>query len=70
MVRLLSPIILFYPATQGEGAKVTELWGSTLYHRQDVPYKNVDSIPNTYTQFRKVRQTQYVCFNSIILNSV
>ena len=39
---------------QGHGAKVTELWGSTLFHRQDIPYKNADSIPNTYTQFRKV----------------
>ena len=41
---------------QGQGAKVTELWGSTLFHRQDIPYKNADSIPNTYTQFRKVIQ--------------
>ena len=44
---------------QGEGAKVTELWGSTLYHRQDIPYKNVDSIPNTYTQFRKVCYSEF-----------
>ena len=43
---------------QGQGAKVTELWGSTLYHRQDIPYKNIDSIPNTYTQFRKVQANQ------------
>ena len=53
---------------QAEGAKVTELWGSTLYHRQDIPYKNVDSIPNTYTQFRKVFEIQ-LC-QSIIFNSV
>ena len=45
---------------QGQGAKVTELWGSTLYHRQDIPYKNIDSIPNTYTQFRKVQANQTV----------
>ena len=43
---------------QGQGAKVTELWGSTLYHRQDIPFKNIDSIPNTYTQFRKVQANQ------------
>merc|ERR1719266_3047831 len=44
---------IFEECCQGQGAKVTELWGSTLFHRQDIPYKNADSIPNTYTQFRK-----------------
>lgn len=31
---------------------VHTLWGSTLYHRDDIPY-NMRSVPDTYTQFRK-----------------
>ena len=33
-----------------QGIKVIEVWGSSLYHEQDVPFKKV---PDTYTQFRK-----------------
>jgi len=32
--------------------KVQEVWGSTLYHVQDVPFKS-RQVPDTYTQFRK-----------------
>jgi len=36
-----------------EGLKVTEVWGSTLYHLEDLPYRSAAAIPDTYTQFRK-----------------
>jgi len=32
---------------------VQELWGSTMYHTQDLPFKSRAAIPDTYTQFRK-----------------
>jgi len=38
---------------KSEGLKVTEVWGSTLYHREDIPYRSAAAIPDTYTQFRK-----------------
>jgi len=32
---------------------VQEIWGSTMYHTQDLPFKSRAAIPDTYTQFRK-----------------
>jgi len=32
---------------------VQEIWGSTMYHNQDLPFKSRAAIPDTYTQFRK-----------------
>jgi len=34
--------------------KVMEVWGSSFYHKNDLPLKNgINSLPDTYTQFRK-----------------
>ena len=41
-----------YKVCDSKGIKVMSLWGSTLYHIEDIPY-NVKQIPNTYTSFRK-----------------
>ena len=39
---------------KSQGVTVTEIWGSTLFHQQDLPFKSVAAVPDTYTQFRKV----------------
>jgi len=38
---------------ENQGIKVQEIWGSTLYHSKDLPFKSIGAIPDTYTQFRK-----------------
>jgi deoxyribodipyrimidine photo-lyase len=43
---------------ESQGVKVTEVWGSTMYHQEDIPYKSASSIPDTYTQFRKEVEAQ------------
>jgi len=35
------------------GISVQEIWGSTMYHSNDLPFKSRAAIPDTYTQFRK-----------------
>ncbi|XP_063958093.1 cryptochrome DASH-like [Lytechinus pictus] len=34
------------------GVQLKKFWGSTLYHRQDVPF-DPQGVPNVYTEFRK-----------------
>lgn len=41
---------------ESKGINVFEIWGSTLYHKDDIPYKingAIGNLPNTYTEFRK-----------------
>jgi len=38
---------------KGNGINVQEVWGSTMYHEKDLPFKSRAAIPDTYTQFRK-----------------
>ncbi|NP_001316265.1 cryptochrome DASH [Kryptolebias marmoratus] len=33
-------------------------WGSTLYHRDDVPFRHMSRLPDVYTQFRKAVELQ------------
>ncbi|KAM9552366.1 cryptochrome DASH [Salvelinus alpinus] len=38
--------------------KVHTCWGSTLYHRDDLPFNHLSRLPDVYTQFRKAVETQ------------
>ncbi|KAK7881819.1 hypothetical protein WMY93_030228 [Mugilogobius chulae] len=38
--------------------KVESCWGSTLYHRDDLPFNHISRLPDVYTQFRKVIESQ------------
>ena len=38
---------------QSQDIKVVDVWGSSLYHEKDVPFKSLKNVPDTYTQFRK-----------------
>jgi len=38
---------------ESENIKVVEIWGSSMYHAEDLPFKTLNAIPDTYTQFRK-----------------
>ncbi|XP_072306991.1 cryptochrome DASH [Eucyclogobius newberryi] len=38
--------------------KVQSVWGSTLYHRDDLPFNHISRLPDVYTQFRKVVEGQ------------
>ncbi|XP_025907701.1 cryptochrome DASH-like [Nothoprocta perdicaria] len=40
------------------GVKIQTFWGSTLYHRDDLPFKPITRLPDVYTQFRKVVETE------------
>ncbi|KAM9307579.1 cryptochrome DASH [Gastrophryne carolinensis] len=40
------------------GVKVQTVWGATLYHRDDLPFRHISSLPDVYTQFRKAVETQ------------
>lgn len=40
-----------------QGIQTVKIWGATLYHLQDIPFKQ-DKIPDTYTQFRKETETR------------
>ena len=33
--------------------KVSKIWGATLYHSHDLPFKSLGLLPDTYTSFRK-----------------
>jgi len=33
--------------------RVNQIWGATLYHLQDLPFKSIGFLPDTYTSFRK-----------------
>lgn len=37
----------------GNGTKLELIWGSTMYHKDDLPF-DVFDLPDVYTQFRKV----------------
>ena len=43
----------------GGGCAVQWVWGSTMYHRDDLPFLP-DELPDVYTQFRKVGTTHWV----------
>eukprot|EP00064_Thunnus_orientalis_P007326 superscaffoldBa00000805_g7346 len=38
--------------------KVHSCWGTTLYHRDDLPFHHISRLPDVYTQFRKAVETQ------------
>lgn len=38
--------------------KVHSCWGSTLYHRDDLPFHHISRLPDVYTQFRKAVESQ------------
>ncbi|XP_068790260.1 cryptochrome DASH-like isoform X2 [Struthio camelus] len=40
------------------GVKIQTFWGSTLYHRDDLPFRPVARLPDVYTQFRKAVETE------------
>ncbi|XP_075068281.1 cryptochrome DASH isoform X2 [Mixophyes fleayi] len=40
------------------GVKYLTIWGSTLYHREDLPFRHISSLPDVYTQFRKAVEIQ------------
>uniref|UniRef100_A0A8D0FYP9 Cryptochrome DASH n=1 Tax=Sphenodon punctatus TaxID=8508 RepID=A0A8D0FYP9_SPHPU len=45
-------------ACSQHGVKVQTFWASTLYHRDDLPFKHISRLPDVYTQFRKVVESQ------------
>ncbi|XP_053569753.1 cryptochrome DASH [Bombina bombina] len=40
------------------GVKYQTFWGSTLYHREDLPFRHVSGLPDIYTLFRKAVESQ------------
>ncbi|XP_072269489.1 cryptochrome DASH-like [Pyxicephalus adspersus] len=40
------------------GVQIQSIWGSTLYHRDDLPFRHISGLPDVYTQFRKAVETQ------------
>ncbi|XP_075994213.1 cryptochrome DASH [Genypterus blacodes] len=38
--------------------KVHTCWGSTLYHRDDLPFHHISRLPDVYTQFRKLVESK------------
>ncbi|KAG8573281.1 hypothetical protein GDO81_012343 [Engystomops pustulosus] len=40
------------------GVKYHTIWGSTLYHREDLPFRHISGLPDIYTQFRKAVEAQ------------
>ncbi|KAL1006251.1 hypothetical protein UPYG_G00069760 [Umbra pygmaea] len=38
--------------------KVQTFWGSTLYHRDDLPFNHLSRLPDVYTQFRMAVESQ------------
>ncbi|XP_051543717.1 cryptochrome DASH [Myxocyprinus asiaticus] len=38
--------------------KIQTFWGSTLYHRDDLPFSQIRGLPDVYTQFRKAVESQ------------
>lgn len=46
----------------GNSTKLELIWGSTMYHKDDLPF-DVFDLPDVYTQFRKVMFLfRLVCF--------
>ena len=46
---------------QKYGIHVKSFWGTSLYHRDDLPFRGsslAPNVPDTYTQFRKAVETQ------------
>ncbi|CAI5789150.1 cryptochrome DASH-like isoform X1 [Podarcis lilfordi] len=41
-----------------QGVVAQKFWGSTLYHRDDLPFKHISRLPDVYTQFRKAVESQ------------
>ncbi|XP_058688554.1 cryptochrome DASH-like isoform X2 [Poecile atricapillus] len=39
------------------GVKIQTFWGSTLYHRDDLPFRPIDRLPDVYTHFRKALES-------------
>lgn len=37
---------------QEKGASFVKIWGSSLYHKDDLPFPNIKMIPDSYTGFR------------------
>ncbi|XP_043923143.1 cryptochrome DASH-like [Protopterus annectens] len=37
---------------------VVTFWGSTLYHRDDLPFRHISRLPDVFTHFRKSVETQ------------
>lgn len=62
----LERILLHPQATSPNGAprtpKLKLIWGSTLYHLRDLPF-TPGSLPDVYTQFRKVGVPKYHSFS-------
>uniref|UniRef100_A0A8C5QHK3 Cryptochrome DASH n=1 Tax=Leptobrachium leishanense TaxID=445787 RepID=A0A8C5QHK3_9ANUR len=40
------------------GVQFQTFWGSTLYHRDDLPFRHISRLPDVYTQFRKAVEAQ------------
>ncbi|XP_062424752.1 cryptochrome DASH-like isoform X3 [Rhea pennata] len=40
------------------GVKIQKFWGSTLYHRDDLPFRPIARLPDVYTQFRKAMESE------------
>ena len=40
-------------AMRGVGATVQSVWGATLYHIDDLPYRELEMLPEVFTNFRK-----------------
>uniref|UniRef100_A0A8C4KXE0 Cryptochrome DASH n=1 Tax=Dromaius novaehollandiae TaxID=8790 RepID=A0A8C4KXE0_DRONO len=40
------------------GVKIQTFWGSTLYHRDDLPFRPITRLPDVYTEFRKAMETE------------
>ncbi|XP_054893666.1 cryptochrome DASH [Poeciliopsis prolifica] len=38
--------------------KVHTCWGSTLFHREDLPFHHISRLPDVYTEFRKAVESQ------------
>ena len=53
---------------KSQNIQVVELWGSTMYHQDDLPFKSASDIPDTYTGFRKqVYYSHTLTFSSLDL---
>ncbi|KAK2512646.1 cryptochrome DASH-like protein, partial [Columba guinea] len=40
------------------GVKIQTFWGSTLYHRDDLPFRPIARLPDVYTHFRKAVESE------------
>ena len=51
-VNVENEIKKFCQSHDGNSIQVMEIWGSSLYHESDIPFRK-NNVPDTYTQFRK-----------------